>query len=40
VSSSRVVSGLVPFFIAYLIALGFITYIPALSLFLPHLMFK
>lgn len=40
VSSSRVVSGLVPFFIAYLIALGFITYLPALSLFLPHLMFK
>jgi C4-dicarboxylate transporter, DctM subunit len=40
VPSSRVVSGLVPFFIAYLIALGFITYIPALSLFLPHLMFK
>ena len=28
VSSSRVVSGLVPFFVAYLIALGFITYIP------------
>jgi C4-dicarboxylate transporter DctM subunit len=40
VSSSRVVSGLVPFFIAYMIALGFITFIPALSLFLPHLMFK
>jgi C4-dicarboxylate transporter, DctM subunit len=40
VPSSRVIGGLVPFFVAYLIALGFITYIPQLSLFLPNLMFK
>lgn len=38
VSSSRVVSGLVPFFVAYLIALGFVTYIPILSLYLPNLL--
>ncbi len=40
VPSSRVVSGLVPFFVAYLIGLVIITYIPRLSLFLPELMFK
>ena len=40
VSSSRVVSGLVPFFVAYLIALAVITYIPGLSLFLPNLLIK
>lgn len=40
VPSSRVISGLVPFFVAYLIALALITYIPRLSLFLPDLMFK
>jgi C4-dicarboxylate transporter DctM subunit len=40
VPSSRVVSGLIPFFFAYLIALAFITYIPRLSLFLPELLFK
>ncbi len=36
VPSSRVVSGLVPFFVAYLIALMIITYVPELSLFLPN----
>jgi C4-dicarboxylate transporter DctM subunit len=40
VPSSRVVSGIIPFFVAYLIALAFITYVPALSLLLPNLMFK
>ncbi len=40
VSSSRVVSGLVPFFVTYLIALMVITYIPELSLFLPNLLIK
>jgi C4-dicarboxylate transporter DctM subunit len=38
VPSSRVVSGLVPFFVAYLIALMIITYVPDVSLFLPNLM--
>ena len=36
VSSSRVVAGLLPFFIIYFIALMFITYIPELSLALPR----
>ena len=40
VSSSRVVRGLVPFFVAYLIALGVITYVPELSLWLPNLLMK
>ena len=40
VSSSRVVNGLVPFFVAYLIALMIITYNPRLSLFLPNLLIK
>ena len=40
VPSTRVVNGLVPFFVTYLIALAFITYIPRLSLFLPELLFK
>lgn len=40
VSSSRVVSGLVPFFVTYLTALAIITYVPELSLFLPNLMMK
>ena len=40
VPSSRVVSGLLPFSIAYLIALAIITYVPALSLFLPNLVMK
>ena len=38
VSSSEVVRGLMPFFVAYLIALALITYWPALSLYLPNLM--
>jgi len=40
VPSTQVVNGLVPFFVTYLIALAFITYIPRLSLFLPELLFK
>jgi C4-dicarboxylate transporter DctM subunit len=40
VSSSEVVSGLMPFFVAYLIALAIITYWPGLSLYLPNLMMK
>jgi C4-dicarboxylate transporter DctM subunit len=40
VPSTKVVNGLVPFFVAYLIGLAFITYIPRLSLFLPELLFK
>lgn len=40
VSSSRVIAGLVPFFCTYLIALGIITYVPALSLYLPDLIMK
>ncbi len=40
VSASRVVSGLFPFFVTYLIALTLITYIPALSLALPDLWMK
>jgi C4-dicarboxylate transporter DctM subunit len=38
VSSSRIVSGLLPFFIAYLVALMIITYVPALSLTLPNML--
>ena len=38
VSSSRVVPGLVPFFVTYLVALAIITYVPALSLTLPNLL--
>jgi len=40
VSSSRVVSGLVPFFVAYLVALAIITYVPALSLTLPNMLMR
>jgi C4-dicarboxylate transporter DctM subunit len=40
VSSSRVVSGLVPFFVAYLIALAIITYWPPLSLYLPNMLMR
>ncbi|MGE0034576.1 MAG: TRAP transporter large permease [Xanthobacteraceae bacterium] len=40
VPSTKVVNGLVPFFVAYLIGLAFITYIPRLSLFLPELLFE
>jgi C4-dicarboxylate transporter DctM subunit len=36
VSSSQVVSGLMPFFVAYLVALAVITYVPWLSLALPN----
>jgi C4-dicarboxylate transporter DctM subunit len=36
VSSTAVVRGLVPFFFAYLAALAIITYVPALSLWLPN----
>lgn len=36
--SARIVAGLVPFFITYLIALAIITYVPWLSLVLPNLM--
>jgi C4-dicarboxylate transporter DctM subunit len=36
VSSSQVVAGLVPFFVAYFIALMIITYVPELSLALPR----
>jgi len=35
--TSRVVSGLIPFFATYLIALALITYLPELSLYLPRL---
>lgn len=38
VPSSQVVAGLVPFFVAYFIALMIITYIPGLSLILPRLL--
>jgi TRAP-type C4-dicarboxylate transport system permease large subunit len=38
VSSSRVVPGLVPFFVTYLVALAIITYVPALSLTLPNIL--
>jgi C4-dicarboxylate transporter, DctM subunit len=39
-SSSRVVSGLWPFFVAYLVALIIITYVPVLSLYLPNLLMR
>lgn len=39
-SSSRVVSGLWPFFVAYGIALAIVTYVPWLSLVLPDLLMK
>jgi C4-dicarboxylate transporter DctM subunit len=38
VPSSRVVAGLTPFFLVYLVALMLITYIPELSLILPRLL--
>lgn len=40
VSSSQVVNGLFPFFVAYLIALAIITYVPEVSLYLPNLVMK
>ena len=40
VSSSRVVSGLMPFFFAYLLALTIITYWPPLSLYLPNMFMR
>lgn len=40
VSSSRVVSGLWPFFVAYGVALAIVTYVPWLSLVLPNLLMK
>jgi len=40
VPSSRVVSGLWPFFVCYLVALTIITYWPELSLFVPNLVMK
>jgi C4-dicarboxylate transporter DctM subunit len=40
VPSGRIVSGLMPFFVAYLFALAIITYVPALSLTLPNLLMK
>lgn len=39
-STSKVVSGLMPFFFVYLIALAIVTYVPALSLYLPNLVMK
>jgi len=39
-TSSRVVDGLIWFFIPYLVALVIITYVPALSLTLPNLLMK
>lgn len=39
-TSSRIVSGLWPFFVTYGIALALITYVPELSLFLPNLLMK
>lgn len=38
--SALIVSGLMPFFAAYLIALAIITYVPALTLWLPNLLMK
>lgn len=40
VPSSKVVSGLAPFFVFYLVALMIITYVPELSLYLPNLFGK
>jgi C4-dicarboxylate transporter DctM subunit len=39
-SSTEIVKGLRPFFFVYLIALAIITYVPALSLYLPNLLMK
>ena len=39
-SSSKIVSGLWPFFVAYGIALAIVTYVPELSLYLPNLVMK
>jgi len=39
-SSTEIVRGLRPFFLVYLIALAIITYVPALSLYLPNLLMK
>ena len=36
-SSSKIVSGLMPFFFYYLVALAIVTYVPGLSLYLPRL---
>jgi C4-dicarboxylate transporter DctM subunit len=38
--SGLIISGLMPFFATYLVALAIITYIPALSLWLPNLLMK
>lgn len=40
VTSSRIVSGLWPFFVTYGVALAIITYVPELSLWLPNLVMK
>jgi C4-dicarboxylate transporter, DctM subunit len=40
VPSSRVVGGLVPFYFTYLVALAIISYVPALSLYLPNLLMR
>lgn len=40
VSSSKIVSGLWPFFATYGIALAIVTYVPILSLYLPNLVMK
>jgi C4-dicarboxylate transporter DctM subunit len=37
---ARVVHGLIPFFLLYLLALMLITYIPAISLWLPTLVYR
>lgn len=39
-TSSKIISGLWPFFVAYGIALAIITYVPQLSLYLPELLMK
>ena len=39
-SSSKIVSGLMPFFVVYLVALAIVTYVPELSLYLPNLVMK
>lgn len=39
-SSTEIVRGLRPFFLVYLVALAIITYVPALSLYLPNLLMK
>ncbi len=39
-NTAKIVMGLIPFFFAYLVALGLITYFPALSLTLPNLLMK